>query len=411
VLVFAISALFSSAVPASADTQSVQATRVEGGSLVFQLKGVVRASGVKSARLRIGGFKRKLSTRQVRRAARRGVLRVRLPRKRHRLPRKRRHAVKAPAPRSSTPSHVTVQQARLVVTTEETATDPRKPCPIPGDAHYVAPSGSDDNPGTAHRPWRTLDKAESESVPGMTVVLRSGTYGSLGHVTYLAADGTPSAPISWVAAPREAPLIHGHVAIDGNNRRICGLIFDGPTGPTANPQPGDPEREQDKIYVAGDDLEISNSEVRGSRWHSGIYLAGAERFRLINNYIHDNGRFDDPSHANLDHGIYVGIGSGLIEGNRIEHNLANAVQLYPRAHDVTVRRNDMSGHGRAAVMIAEDASNNLVVENRIYGNRAGVQTWSLRGRGNVVRSNQLWNNREGNFVATDGLLLAHNDSR
>jgi hypothetical protein len=245
----------------------------------------------------------------------------------------------------------------------------------------------------------------------MTVVLRGGTYGALGHVTYLAADGSPSAPISWVAAPRETPLIHGHVAIDGNNRRICGLIFDGPTGPTANPQPGDPEREQDKIYVAGDDVEISNSEVRGVRWHSGIYLNGADRFRLIDNYIHDNGRFDDPSHANLDHGIYVGDGSGLIEGNRIEHNVANAVQLYPRAHDVTVRRNVMTGHGRAAVMIAEDATNNQVIDNRIYGNRAGVQTWSLRGRGNSVRSNRLWNNRGGNFVDTDGLLLANNDSR
>jgi hypothetical protein len=257
-----------------------------------------------------------------------------------------------------------------------------------------------------------LDKAEAESTPGMTVVLRGGVYSAVGQITYIGADGRNGAPITWVAAPHETPVIHGEIGIAGNFRHFCGLLFDGPTGPTADPAPADdPDREQDKIYIDGDDVEISNSEVRGSRWHSGIYLAGAERARLINNYIHDNGRFGDPSHANLDHGIYFGEGSGLVEGNRIEHNVAHAIQLYPRAHDVTVRNNVMTGHGRAAVMIAENATNNTVVDNQIYGNRKGVQGFQLQGRGNVVRSNRLWDNREGNLVDVRGIFVTSNDSR
>lgn len=402
--ILTVSALFSAAAPSSAATRSVRAARLEGGSLVFRLRGV-RPSTVSSARLTVGRFRRRLSARQVRRGTRRGVLKVRVPKR-------VRRTLQVPASPAGRAAPVVVQQAQLVVvTTQGTVKDPRGSCPVPSDARYVSPSGSDSSPGTAGQPWRTLDKAESESSPGMTVVLRSGTYSDLGHVSYLNANGSSSAPISWVAAPNETPVIRGHVAIGGNNRRLCGLLFDGPTGPTANPMPDNPEREQDKIYLSGNDVEISNSEVRGSRWHSGIYVAGGERVRLINNYVHDNGRFGDSSHANLDHGIYFGEGSGLIEGNRIEHNVAHAVQLYPLANGVTVRNNVMTGHGRAAVMIAEDASNNVVVDNRIYGNRKGVQTWSLRGSGNVVRSNQLWDNREGNFVDVVGLSLLGNDSR
>jgi hypothetical protein len=329
-----------------------------------------------------------------------------------RLPKRVRRAINAAArAQVGRAAPVVMQQARLVVTTGDAGTDPRKTCPVPQDANYVAPSGSDSSPGTADQPWRTLDKAEAESKPGMTVVLAGGTYSAFGHVTYADADGSPSAPITWVAAPHQTPVIHGHMEIGGNGRHFCGLLFDGPTGPTSNPIPEDPEREQDKVYVSGDDVTISDSEVRGSRWHSGIYLAGAERFRIVDNYIHDNGRFDLPSHANLDHGIYVGEGSGLIEGNRIEHNVAHAVQLYPLANGVIVRNNVMTGHGRAAVMMGEDATNNQVVGNRISGNRKGIQAWSLRGRGNVVRSNHLENNREGNLVDLEGVSVSGNDSR
>lgn len=403
--ILTVSALFSAAAPSSADTLSVRAVRLEGSSLVFKLRSV-RPLTVTGARLRVGGFQRHLSGRKVRRGTRRGVLRVGLPK---RVRRTMKAAARSTAGRSSP---VVVTQARLVVTTGDAGTDPRKSCPVPQDANYVSPSGSDTSPGTADQPWRTLDKAEAESRPGMTVVLRGGTYSARGHVTYIDANGSPSAPISWIAAVHETPVIHGAVGIGGNNRHFCGLLFEGPTGPTADPAPADdPEREQDKIYVSGDDVEISNSEVTGSRWHSGIYLAEAARFRIIDNYIHDNGQFGVPSHANLDHGIYVGEGSGLIEGNRIEHNVAHAVQLYPLANGVTVRNNVMSRHGRAAVMIGENAANNQVVDNRISGNRKGVQAYALSGRGNVVRSNHLEDNREGNLVDLEGVSVSSNDSR
>lgn len=391
IFIVVTAAALSAALPASAATRSVRASRVEAGIVVFKLHGKFRPKTIGSAALRVGRYHRRLAARRVRRAARRGRLMVKLPRRLQ------------PAAGRTSP--------RLIVNTVPPVQTPARrgspDCSIPSDATYVSPGGSDANSGTADRPWRTLDKAESGSGPGSTVVLRGGAYGASGSQILMGRDGTDQAPISWVAQPGETPVLRGQVAIEGDHRRLCGLHLEGPSG---NVTPGNDGGEEVKLFIGGNDVEVARSEITGSRWHAGIYLNGASGFRLIDNYIHDNGRFDDPSHANLDHGIYVGDGSGLIEGNRIEHNVAHAVQLYPHARGVTVRGNEMSGNGRAAVMIAEDASDNVIVDNRIYDNRAGVQTWSLRGRGNVVRSNQLWNNRDGNFVATDGLLLQNNES-
>ena len=51
-------------------------------------------------------------------------------------------------------------------------------------------------------------------------------------------------------------------------------------------------------------VEISDSEIRDSDWHAGIYLSAANDVRITGNYIHDNGDFGDPSQANDSHGIY-----------------------------------------------------------------------------------------------------------
>jgi hypothetical protein len=230
------------------------------------------------------------------------------------------------------------------------------------------------------------------------VVLRGGSYGARGEITYLNAAGSASAPIRWVGQPGEKALIHGNVEVNGNYQRFCGLVFDGPTGPVNDSAEGNPGREQVKVQITGDHVELANSEVRGSLWHAGIFLAEANDVRIVGNYIHDNGDFGDPSQANLSHGIYWASGSGLVQGNRIEHNVAHAVQLYPRADGVTVRDNEMTGHGRAAVMLGEGVSNNQVLDNKIWNNRKGIEAYRLTGGGNVVSGNILWDNREGDLV-------------
>ncbi|MCP6761707.1 MAG: right-handed parallel beta-helix repeat-containing protein [Fischerella sp. CENA71] len=47
------------------------------------------------------------------------------------------------------------------------------------NVYYVAPNGSDDNPGTVDKPWKTVNRAVSESSPvkgGDTILVQPGTY-------------------------------------------------------------------------------------------------------------------------------------------------------------------------------------------------------------------------------------------
>ena len=57
--------------------------------------------------------------------------------------------------------------------------------PAPADALFVAPSGSDANPGTRAEPYKTLAKALTRNRSGQTIVLRAGTY----HESVVVAPG------------------------------------------------------------------------------------------------------------------------------------------------------------------------------------------------------------------------------
>ncbi len=51
------------------------------------------------------------------------------------------------------------------------------PAPEPtGPAFFISPAGSDSNPGTSSRPWKTFSHAISQLAPGDTLILKSGTY-------------------------------------------------------------------------------------------------------------------------------------------------------------------------------------------------------------------------------------------
>ena len=48
--------------------------------------------------------------------------------------------------------------------------------PARANDYYVAPTGSDTNPGTLEQPFATLQQGARVAMPGDTVYLRGGTY-------------------------------------------------------------------------------------------------------------------------------------------------------------------------------------------------------------------------------------------
>jgi len=82
---------------------------------------------------------------------------------------------------------------------------------------YVAPAGSDDNPGTLERPFATVQRAQAAVGPGDTVFVRGGTYRMTeahvarrvriwAYVTHLDRSGAPGRPITYAAYRDERPV-------------------------------------------------------------------------------------------------------------------------------------------------------------------------------------------------------------
>jgi uncharacterized repeat protein (TIGR02059 family) len=77
--------------------------------------------------------------------------------------------------------------------------------------YYVAPNGSDSNPGTISQPWRTWQKGFSSISAGDILYIRGGTYTGMygsGHgVNISGKSGTSSSPITVTAYPGEIPIL------------------------------------------------------------------------------------------------------------------------------------------------------------------------------------------------------------
>ncbi|MBN1484358.1 MAG: hypothetical protein JXA37_06510, partial [Chloroflexia bacterium] len=61
-------------------------------------------------------------------------------------------------------------------TTLATAPGERGALASNGTVYYVAPTGSDSNPGTQDYPWQTIQKAADTLAAGDTVYIKAGIY-------------------------------------------------------------------------------------------------------------------------------------------------------------------------------------------------------------------------------------------
>jgi hypothetical protein len=82
---------------------------------------------------------------------------------------------------------------------------------------FVAPAGSDDNPGTQAKPFATVQRAQDAASPGDTVYIRGGTYAIeesriarkqriWAYVTFLDKSGAAGKPIRYWAYDKERPI-------------------------------------------------------------------------------------------------------------------------------------------------------------------------------------------------------------
>lgn len=244
------------------------------------------------------------------------------------------------------------------------------------ETYYVAPAGSDGNPGTAAAPFQSLARSLTALRAGDTLYLRGGVYGEkLVVEPGRLANGTSSAPITIASFPGEEAIATGgwawstygggileHHVIDRITFDGGGFFFGG----------------------AGTQfIRLQNGEVRNAP-QSGVFgYGGGTNNALINMRIHDNG------HSWLDHGVYALLPNFLIEGCQFYHNSGYGIQIY----DTTP---GMTGDGT------------IMRNSQIYDN-----CWAPGGCGNVTISHganiQFHNNRV--WGHTQGVAVSYGEGR
>lgn len=253
--------------------------------------------------------------------------------------------------------------------------------------YYVATNGSDSNPGTLDRPWKTVKYAVSKMVAGDTTYVREGVYREKGVA--FSTSGTASAPIKLLNYPGESPTLEGDQASHAgiNLRRGVGWItIEGLEITRYNN--GIVFDDAHDVIIRGNwihhntpapNTPMTNS---GSRHAQGI-AGDAARILIDSNLINNNGNFHECSqnarHCNQDHGMYIHGTSFTITNNLIYGNLGYGIQIaaaYPYNPSI-----DASPEYAGAT--------NWVIANNTIANqfdRAGIVVWG------PVRNSSIENN-------------------
>lgn len=167
-----------------------------------------------------------------------------------------------------------------------------------------------------------------------------------------------------------------------------------------------------KVDTGSHNLIIEDCEIKNASHNIGVNIQGLSNNGIIRrNLIHDNA-LSAPS-PDFGHGIYLQKGTGwLIEKNRLYHNGAYGLQIYPDNQGTTVRRNIIYDNG----VITTPVSNvvlantghifeyNVIYNNAITDNQYGlrIQFGSTAPANTIVRHNTLYN------AGTTGIYVASN---
>ena len=233
----------------------------------------------------------------------------------------------------------------------------------PACVKFASPSGSDSGNGTSASPFRSATKLASSLSSGQVGCLRTGSYS--GSVTVGASSATlRSAPgeratlnVDTLTIPAGATGVTiSDLNIVGNSNALTTRLVG------------------DRFVFTRNDITNNN----GGRDQIGSCILVADSSTptrsgtISQNNIHECGSIG----SNFGHGIYTQNVDGLlIEDNVIRGVGSYAIQLYPKAANVTVRHNVIDGglgSIRGSIVIDGAGSNHRVEQNVIAYTQVGA---------------------------------------
>ena len=282
------------------------------------------------------------------------------------------------------------------------------------DFYVSAASGSDNNPGTQAKPFKTLARAARNVAAGSTVYVAPGTYEGGIKTT---ASGTASARIRYVSTtPWAAKIV-----------------------PPANSR-NDTAWDNRGSYVNIDGFQVFGTQARaGTKWRHGIYNGGSyvkilrnhvydiarnvgctsgggsgigvdsyykgTQSDVVGNIVHDIG----PQGCRYIQGIYVST-SGSIKNNQVYRVAESGIHLWHDAHDVIITNNTVVACDTGIIVGGGDFYYNkggndhtYVYSNIVYDNKMGISEQGKTGKRNSYRNNLVYKNSVYNFSLKNGL--------
>jgi hypothetical protein len=264
----------------------------------------------------------------------------------------------------------------------------------------AATNGSDSNPGTQARPYRTMGKLLGALLPGETGCLRGGTYAQ-DRVQMARPD------VTLTSFPGERARFVGRLWVARGADRVQVLNLD-LNGRNSSNLPSPMITANDTVWRGND---VTNGHAPAICFHLGSRDYGnANRTLIEGNRIHNCGMLPAANHH---HGIYIlHSDDSVVRDNWIYDNADRGVQFYPNARSTRVVSNVIDGNGEGVMFAgtSDYASSENVVDGNIISNskvRWNVESyWSTKvGTGNVARSNCLFasNPRSSYYNAGGGV--------
>jgi parallel beta-helix repeat protein len=259
---------------------------------------------------------------------------------------------------------------------------------------HVATNGNDANSGSLSSPWRTIQKAANQALPGDVIYIRAGTHAGF---SMNGRSGTAAAPIVFTRYPGDArPVINGNGAV----AYVINL--------------------QNLQHVKVSGLEVTGAQASGQTG-AGVQVYASSNVVVSDNILHDNSaygvRIYNSTYTIAERNDIYGNGTGVDV-----RNMGQGVQiLYNDVHNQDrMLTNTVGGGddtGALGIGFVRTTGATLAKGNRIWGNRApsydyGYDGGALEvyGASNVTMTeNVMWDN-EGVFESgTDsGTACANN---
>lgn len=278
---------------------------------------------------------------------------------------------------------------------------------VQGATYYVATNGSDSNPGSLDRAFRSFAQGVSKLQPGDTLYIRGGIYteqldlqtpnktGTAGK--YITISGYPGETVTLQHAS-SVEASYGNIKARGNRGylKFENLVLDGTN--LANKTSGLQLRDGNH-HIALRNVEIKN--------HKGTALGiRANNIEVINCKFHDNTSEVDQA-GERHYGIYFSGGSNvLIDGNKIYANSGGGIQIYPGPVSDSILRNNeiyhnnnLSSSNNEGIVVMQNLGNKIInvslYNNLIYLNGVNQPGSSHSGGirvANGVSGTKIWNN-------------------